>query len=163
MKKLVLVLTVVLVLSGIFAVAAFTSVEMDRQVTATVESDTNDNVAVYFQEGENYEGVFTVDNDGVVTINLENIFTGGFNPDADFVVGGVGQTNAVFGITNNSTSSAITVTIAEGEPIDLLGSTVTVTDGSATIGAGQEGWFHLGLDTRTISAPDTLTATLQIR
>ena len=159
MKKLVLALTVVLVLSGIFAVAAFTEVTMDRDVTAEIRSDTNANVAIYFQEGTDYNGVFDED-DGVITIALGNIFAGGFNPNATFVVGGDGAEAAVFGITNNSTSSDITVTIDGADPIDLLGE--EVTDGSATIGVTQTGWFHFGFDTPGGISGGPLQATLRI-
>ena len=170
MKKLVLVLVVVLVLSGIFAVAAFTSVTMDREVTATVRSDTNADVAVFFQPGPNYLTVFT-EADGVVTIDLGNVFTGGFNPAALFVVGeeydGTGDATdsdingAVFGITNNSNVSSIEVSMAEGANIELLGN--SVAGGTAVIPFGETEWFHFSFSTYVIAPGGTVDGLLEIR
>ena len=156
MKKLVLVLTVVLVLSGIFAVAALTYVEIDRDITATVASDTHPDVAVKFDVLNNYDDVAKVDGttgkisfdlNGVLDSNLTNP---SFNVVAEFHIGS--QLSPVFSITNN-TLEDIQVTVV---PVTAGGVSLrNADDGSEwtngiIIAAGTVE-YYFELDTKEIS------------
>ena len=130
MKKLVLVLVVVLVLSGIFAVAALTQVDMQRDITATVASDTDPNVAILFTVIN--EDVAYLTGDNKIVFDLSGALTSAdyFNPEATFVIGEDGAGDGVFTITNNSNvgiNVSVTQTNDYVELLDVDGATVADT------------------------------------
>ena len=181
MKKLVLVLTVVLVLSGIFAVAALTEVVIDREITATVASDIDDDVAVKFTVGDGYGDVADVDGtSGKIRFNLDGVLTGGdgesFNTHAEFTIGAVGDPSAtppdpgdewVFSITNQTTKP-ITVTVHEntGGGITLMDASTGLEWVGNPMASGDEEHFYFELNTAdvlTTGAPVNADYELRIR
>ena len=174
MKKLVLVLTVVLVLSGIFAVAALSEVSLDRDITATVASDIDPNVAVLFTVLNNYDTappVATLTDDNKIEFDLAAALTDAegshYNTEATFVIGSTGT--PVFSITNH-TNVPIEV-YTDGTYVQLLddsGDPVTETDRKEISIAGQPEEFHFKLLTFNAmdGEPDEsidISATLFIR
>ncbi|MFO7951673.1 MAG: hypothetical protein R6U91_02540 [Bacillota bacterium] len=173
MKKLVLVLAIVLVLSGIFAVSALTQVDIERDVTATVASDTHDDVAVKFEVLNDYDDVAEVDDTtGEISFDLDGVLnsdltTPSFNVVAEFHIGS--EASPVFSITNN-TSDDIQVTV---DSVTEGGVSLrNADDGSEwtddTIESANTQEYYFELDTNAINvAPseDALEAeyTLQIR
>ena len=168
MKKLVLVLVVVLVLSGIFAVAALSEVSLERDITVSISTDMDSNVAIFFEDGDKYPDVLVENDDGTVDINLGGLLydtAQHFNNDALFVIGTTGEGEGVFKITNN-TPGSIDISIEDSgnylEIRDSDGSTGTVL-----LGVGLTEEFHFALDTRgepleTVSTPISIEAKLVI-
>ena len=175
MKKLVLVLAVVLVLSGIFAVAALTQVEIDREITATVASDTHDDVAVRFDvnDAPDYSHIAEVE-DGEIVFNLSGALRDGdaehYNAKAEFTIGS--QEDQVVTITNNTASTIRFEIDCEDEGyediLDILDGNENSIDG-LTLNSGDDVDIHFVLDTTTMTdvadgaGPINVGAILQIR
>ena len=174
MKKLVLVLTVVLVLSGIFAVAALTQVEIDRNITATVASDTDANVAVLFTILNDYDSdpeLATLTDDNEIEFDLAAALTEAagshYNTEATFVIGSTGT--PVFSITNHTN---VTIGVyTDGTHVQLLddGGTPATNGDRKEIGAGDSEAFHFRLLTADAlendpgAGSEPISATLSIR
>ena len=156
MKKAVLVLTIVLVLVGVFAVSALTQVEIDRDISATVESDTDENVAVKFEVNEMYDSVGKVEN-GVISFDLGGALVGDaehYNVEAKFTIGDDDE-NWVFRITNNSQFDISVAVNPDDGPVMLVGED--------TVETGETEKFYFMLDTSGLSPGAKVEATLEIR
>ena len=153
MRKAILVLAVVLVLVGVFAVSALTQVTIDRDIRVAVLTDISDNVPVKFTAGVNYPGVLVDDGSGRVVIDLSNAFgeDGGLNPHGTFTIGSNNAGEGVFQITNNSNFDI---------SVGINGSAVLV--GAATIGPGTTEEYGITLTTVAQSASASV-GTLEIR
>lgn len=172
MKKLALVLAVVLVLSGVFAVAALTQVSMDRDIKVSVASDVDPNVAVKFEVNPAYVDVAYLTADNQIEFDLSGALSGTtehYNTEAIFVIGAQGATNGVFTITNQ-TNINITINAVHGTGpagvLQLLNS--SGNPGEVVLTPGQVGEFHFRLNTAGAMAgssdiPVDITALLQIR
>ena len=153
MKKLVLALTVVLVLSGIFAVAALTQVEIDRDVDVTVASDIDPDVAVRFEVLGDYETMFPLDDNQVKfdlsdALNHETETTGSsYNTHATFRIGS--QSQRVFRITNQTGINIYVYTTLNAESTEVLqlrdqnGSLAPAGGWMLTPGGVEEFYFEL--------------------
>lgn len=157
MRKAILVLAVVLVLVGIFAVSALTEVFIDRDIRVAVLTDISDNVPVKFTEGVNYPGVLVDDGSGRVVIDLSNAFgeNGGLNPHGTFTIGSNNEGEGVFQITNNS-NFAITVNMNS-----TFGNAELI--GPETLNAGITGEYGIKLTTGAQAPSGVSVGTLQIR
>lgn len=171
MKKLALVLTVVLVFSGVFAVAALTQVSIDRDIKVSVASDTDPNVAVKFTVNPGFESVAKLKSDNEIEFDLAGALqgeNGRYNTEAVFVIGSAGVGSGVFTITNQ-TDVGITVTAVQGTGpagiLELRDSSNAA--GTFTIIPGGVGEFHFRLNTAGAmpsgGSPVNITAVLQIR
>ena len=141
MKKLVLVLTVVLVLSGIFAVAALTQVDMERNITVSIATDIHQDVAIRFEE-DGYTNVLELQSNGTIEINLANVLAlaSYYNPEAVFHMGETTEGNGVFRIQNNSgVDIAIDVEANEWNPggLTIVGADTIIS------GTGESYAFEL--------------------
>jgi hypothetical protein len=172
MKKLALILAVVLVLSGVFAVAALTQVSMDREIKVSVASDIDPNVAVKFTVNTVYDDVAYLTSDNNIEFDLAGVLSGlsdHYNTEAVFVIGAQGAGNGVFTITNQ-TDITITINAVHGTGpagvLQLLDSSGNA--GEVVLSSGQMGEFHFRLNTAgamtgSPNSPVAITAVLQIR
>jgi len=153
MFRLTLVLAAVVLIGGIFGVAALAEVDMEREIEATVESDTEDGVAVQFKIGDEYDdkGVAEVDDEtGLISFDLDEALEvdgedEAFNPDATFQIGD--DDNEVFSITNNSGVDLQISVEVDDAPED---ASITLNDdeeGPITISSGDDNDFYFTLNT----------------
>lgn len=181
MKKLAIVLTLVFLIGGIFAVAALSEVVIDRDVEATVASDIHDNVAVKFEVLNDYDdnpALATLTDDNKIEFDLGAVLTDvgeHFNTEALFVIGASGEGNGVFTITNQTNQNIVMDLVAYdggGDPIgcdiDLLGDDGEVATPD-TIAPGETSEYHFQLDTSGLMTGDgadeviDLSSVLEIR
>ncbi len=172
MKKLALVLAVVLVLSGVSAVAALTQVSIDRNIKVSVASDVDPNVAVKFAVNPVYVNVAYLTAANSIEFDLSKILSnapGHYNTEASFVIGAPGANNGVFTITNQTNIPIKINTVHVTGPagvLQLLNS--SGNPGEVVLTPGQTGEFHFRLNTAGAmaglsNAPVNIAAQLQIR
>lgn len=159
MRKAILVLAVVLVLVGVFAVSALTQVTIDRDIRVSVASDIDPDVAIKFEIGDEYGNVAYLTDDNYIEFDLSGALNnaGHFNTEALFHIGSAA--NWVFSITNNS-NTGITVGISPGAYLTLAGEN--------TVGVGNTEEYYFVLNTSGAmvgedNVPIEINETLQIR
>ncbi len=164
--KVLVAIVFLLFVAVVLSMTAFNQVEIDRDITATVLSDVDADVAVRFEllnhepEGFDYTVLGNVV-DGKITINLEGMLNvdSGFNPDALFVIGTTAQ--PVLKITNN-TSVSIDVNVAatpEGT-IKMYDLEDFEANPSTIAASGSESYYF---EINTPQSTDNLTAVLEVR
>lgn len=138
MRRMKLSALFLVVALGVAAVgsAALTTINLDRNMTVDVVSDTDVNAAVQFSEFTKYPGLL-VETGGVVSLDLNQAIndnaTAGFNPNAVFTI------DDAFTITNNSD---IAVVVSSDNVVTLAGSS-----GSLTIPVGGSSTFDVTINT----------------
>ncbi len=162
MKKMVIVLAVVLLVGGIFAVAALADIIIDRDVSATVGSDIDANVAVKFNINEDYADVAEMGASGI-EFNLDGVLHGDgekFNHHATFQIGAQGAGAGVFTVTNQ-TDSDITVQMTGDNGVITLQNADGTHDDPDVLAPGVEVEYHFILVTGGVLGD--ISETLEIR
>lgn len=160
--KLPILFLVCAILIASFGAAALSSVSLEREVSATVLADKNDNVAVKFEGLVDYTSIVKQNANGEVSFDLSEVLgsANGFNTEAQFTIGSTA--GYVFKITNNSGIAVKVSMVSNADSIVLYESAGAVAAGGTTIAVGAAKEFYFGIDTAGIPKNTALEGTLSV-
>ncbi|MFU0827368.1 MAG: DUF2807 domain-containing protein [Lachnoclostridium sp.] len=143
--------------------AALSSLSFDRTVQAgKILVDTDENVAIQITNTSNYPGLVKTDEDGKVSLNLNeainNSSNSGFNTDAFFTIGSA--SDGVVKITNNS-DIPVSVSMTNAGDNNAI-SLIPANNSNTTIDVGSSSEFYFTINTNGQKAAQSLSAVLHV-